>query len=75
MVLAGSEDEAVDCAAELQEALDSCPWAVAEKHVFPYRDRTLVGVYQVLLTRVLFPYSEATAPTAATCSASRRTPE
>ena len=76
MVLAASEDEAVECAAEVQEALDSCPWVVAEKHMFPHRERTLVGVYQVLLTRVLFPHSEATAPfepTEATYTASHRT--
>jgi Tfp pilus assembly protein PilF len=55
VVLAEDERGARELAIELQEALDPNPWRIAESESFPHDgSKCLVGVYQLLLTRVLF---------------------
>jgi Flp pilus assembly protein TadD len=59
LVLAEDEPEARELVAELQDTLESSPWRVAEAENFQCEaeenGEALTGVYQVLLTRVLFP--------------------
>lgn len=55
VVLAPDVASARALAAELQDALDSAPWRLAEVEHLDHQGETLAGVYQVLLTRVLFP--------------------
>lgn len=58
VVLAETEAQARAWVAELQEALDPSPWEVAEVEQFAQDGTVLAGVYQVLLTRVLFPLED-----------------
>lgn len=59
LVLAEDEPEARELVAELQGTLEASPWRVAEAENFrceaDEKGEALTGVYQVLLTRVLFP--------------------
>jgi hypothetical protein len=55
VVLAEDEDQARWFVAVLQDALDECPWVINETEEFAHQGEALPGVYQVLLTRVLFP--------------------
>ncbi|HEU4752874.1 MAG TPA: tetratricopeptide repeat protein [Armatimonadota bacterium] len=61
VVLAEDEDQARWFVAELQDALDACPWRICEADEFTHQGEALAGVYQVLLTSVLFPKDEAPA--------------
>jgi tetratricopeptide (TPR) repeat protein len=61
VLLAENEDQARSIVAELQDELDDSPWRIVETETFPHEHEgeTLVGVYHVLLTRVLFPRDRA----------------
>jgi tetratricopeptide (TPR) repeat protein len=60
VVTAETETEARCCVADLQDALDSSPWRVAEVESFHHPgESSAVGVHQVLLTRVLFAREQA----------------
>lgn len=65
LVLARDEAHALGLIAEIQDALDAAPWSTTEVECFPWsgprRSPPLAGVYQVLLTRVLFPRGSAAA--------------
>lgn len=61
VVLAENETDARDFVAELQETLDRSSWRIAETEYFEHDAEALAGVYQVLLTRVLFPRDEGLA--------------
>jgi Tfp pilus assembly protein PilF len=54
VVLAESEERAREIVGELQEALDDCPWEVAEVETFRQPGEALTGVYNVMLSRVMF---------------------
>ena len=64
LVLAEDEPEARELVAELQDTLEASPWRVAEAENFrceaDENGEALTGVYQVLLTRVLFPREPTT---------------
>jgi len=55
VVLARDEARAREYVREIQDALDTGPWRVAERERFSQAGEALAGVYAVLLTRVLFP--------------------
>ena len=59
VVLAPNAEEADGYVAALQDALDSLPWRIVERGAFPHRGKAQPGVYQVLLTRVIFPPEES----------------
>ncbi len=61
VVLAESEEQALEFVAEMQDALDASAWHVVERESFEHPEDSLAGIYQVLLTRVLFP-REPSAP-------------
>jgi tetratricopeptide (TPR) repeat protein len=58
VVLAADEDQARWFVAELQDALGGEPWRIVEAETFQQEGEALAGVYQLLLTRVLFPREE-----------------
>jgi tetratricopeptide (TPR) repeat protein len=59
VVLAENLEQARWFVAELQDALDTHPWGIAETELFEHEGEALAGIYQLLLTRVLFPREEA----------------
>jgi tetratricopeptide (TPR) repeat protein len=58
VILAEDEDQARWFVAELQDALDGNPWRISETETFVHDGEALAGVYQLLLTRVLFQREE-----------------
>lgn len=58
VVLAENQEQARWFVAELQDALDTHPWRIAETELFEHEGEALAGIYQLLLTRVLFPREE-----------------
>ena len=58
VVLAEDEDQARWFVAELQDALDGNGWRITETETFAHDGEALAGVYQLLLTRVLFQREE-----------------
>ncbi len=55
VVLAENEQQARWFVAQIQDALDDDPWRLVETEAFYHHNVSLAGVYQMLLTRVLFP--------------------
>ena len=62
VVLAESQEQARWFVAQIQDALDPHPWRLVETAEFDHRGMSQAGVYQMLLTRVLFPRDPDASP-------------